>query len=208
MSNELVIVGDVIKSRKKFDPSDWKGFHQTIHQLNDIFSSKLKIPFSVYSGDSFGGVCDTLESAISILLFLQEKLIRFNSRLILIEGDISFGMQGKDFGSLEGKALWESQETFRELKKGSGLFMANLRDHKTTLLLNTILNLIFMIRDDWKNLDWEVYSFFRSNKSQKEIAQNLGYSQQYISKILRTAKMKQVWEAENNLKELINGYFA
>ncbi|QDH79369.1 hypothetical protein FKX85_10105 [Echinicola soli] len=71
-NNEIVLIGDVIKSRKKFNPKEWNYFHDAIDQINEKFELYFKIPLTIYSEDSFGGICKDPVSAAKIILAIQE----------------------------------------------------------------------------------------------------------------------------------------
>ncbi|WP_299363291.1 SatD family protein [Winogradskyella sp.] len=204
-SVELVIIGDVIKSRKKFDPKEWNHFHQMINKINQEFSSSLKIPLTIYAGDSFGGICDNVDSATKIVLAIQEYQGHHKSRVVLIEDKVAYGLDKKNFLTLEGPALWKSENQLKELKKKSSFFLADLKDELKTIAINTILNLILSIRDGWSKIEWEVYKNAGLEIKQKELALKLGVTQQYISKIIKTSKLKLVNEAETNLISILNG---
>lgn len=202
---ELVIIGDVIKSRKKFNPNEWDYFHQLIDEINQKFSSSIKIPLTIYSGDSFGGICDNVDSAVKIVLAIQEHQKYQKSRVVLIEDEVSYGLDKKNFLTLEGPALWKSQNQLKKLKSKPSLFLADLQNELKTVTVNTILNLILSIRDDWSEIEWGIYKNERLDIKQKELANKLGVTQQYISKIIKTSKLKLVKEAETNLTLIING---
>lgn len=202
---EIVLIGDVIKSRKRFNPEEWDYFHQLIKKINDEFHSSIKIPITIYSGDSFGGICNNVESAINIVLAIQENHKYHKSRVVLIEDEISFGLETKKFLNLEGPALWKSQGLLDNLKKSASFFLSDLQNELKTITVNTILNLILSIRNDWSEIEWAVYKHQGLAVTQKDLAEKLGVSQQYISKILNASKIKLVREAQNNLTQILHG---
>lgn len=202
---ELLIVGNVIKSRERFNPKEWDYFHQSIEQINKQFRSSLKIPLIVYSGDSFGGTCDNLNTAIKIVMAIQEYQKYQKSRMVIIEDQVTFGLEKNNFLALEGPALWKSQNNLEKLRKTPSFFLADLQDKIKTAAVNTILNLVLAIRNDWNEIEWEVYKSIGRGIKQKELAVQLGVSQQYISKIMNRSKLKAVKQAEDNLELIING---
>jgi len=202
---EIIIVGDIVNSRKKFNPKEWNYFHQSIEQINEKFSSSVKIPLTIYSGDSFGGICNDINSAIKIVLAIQEYQRFHKSKIVLIEDEISYGIDKKNFLTLEGPALWKSKNKLEILKKNPSFFLADLQNELKTVTINTILNLILSIRNDWNEIEWEVYKLVGLEIKQKKLAGKLNVSQQYISKIMKTSKLKLVKEAEINLTSIIDG---
>lgn len=204
-NNELVIIGDVIKSRKKFNPEKWDDFHHLIKQINEDFSSSIKIPLTIYSGDSFGGTCNSVGAATRIVLAIQEYQKYQKTRIVLIEDAISYGLDKNNFLTLEGPALWKSQNLLDKLKKRQSFFLADLQNELETNTVNTILNLILSIRDDWSEIEWEIYRNEGLEIKQKVLAGKLGVTQQYISKITKKSKLKLIKEAEAKLELILNG---
>jgi len=203
--HEFVLIGDVIQSRKQFKPEAWDYFHQSIKKINEEFRSSIKIPFKIYSGDSFGGICVSVESAVDIVLAIQANHALHKSRLVLIEDEVSFGLETKNFLHLEGPALWKSNDLVANLKKSTSFFLADLQNELKTIAVNTILNLILSIRNDWSEIEWAVYKHLGRDIKQKDLAEKLGVSQQYVSKISNKSKLKLVREAEKNLRQLLHG---
>lgn len=204
-SQELVLIGDAVKHRLKFDPEIWEHFHQSIKTINRKQSQSFKIPLTVYSGDSFGAICKDLHSACNVVLSLQANLRPYAARIVLIEDDILYGIDKNSFLTLEGPALWRSKQLIENLRKSKASFMAELQDELQTITLNTILNLILSIRADWNELEWEVYKSLGTLHTQGEIAVQLQVSQQYISKILTKSKLRLVQAAEHNLRKILHG---
>lgn len=204
MNKELIIIGDVIKSRKKFHPDNWAFFHDSIDCINKNFNSSLKIPFSVYSGDSFGAVCKDLTSALEIVLAIQEFQRHQNSRIILIEDEVTFGMEKNNFLALEGPALWRGEEKLKQAKKNNVQFLADIKDQLLTNIVNATVNLILAIRVDWNDTEWAIYKKYTHTIKQTDIAKDLNISQQYVSKLIRKSHIKLIKSSEKKLRSIVD----
>lgn len=202
---ELVIIGDVIKSRNKFISTEWENFHQSIIDLNKDFSNALKIPFTIYSGDSFGAVCKDLITAVEIILAIQEYQQPYMSRTVLIEDNITYGIDNKNFLTLEGPALWKSQAMLNFLKKNKMLFESDLQNQLMAISINTLINMVLSFKMDWDKKIWTIYKKYKSGVRQKDIAKELKISQQYVSKVINKYHIKLIKSTEDNLKDIING---
>jgi len=202
---KVVLIGDVIQSRKGFNPEQWENFHQSLRVINENFKNSLKIPLTVYSGDSFGAVCRDIETGCNIVLAIQEKQRLYSSRMVLIEDEINYGLDKKSFLTLEGPALWKSVNLLRKLKTKPNYFLSSLEDELMTRTTNTILNLILSIRSEWNTIEWQVYQNVNKDIKQNELAKELDVSQQYISKIIRHSRVMLVKQSEENLKFILNG---
>lgn len=205
MNKKIIIIGDVIKSSKRFHHDKWENFHQSIETINERFASDLTIPFTVYSGDSFGAVCTDISSAAKIILSMQEIQKYYKSRYVLIEDEISYGIDKKSFLTLVGPALWKSEEKLNLIKKRKILFLADLDNNLLSLTINTIMNLILSVKNDWNEQEWIVYRNYNQEVKQKDLAEKLGITQQYVSKIIKQTRLRLIKESEENLKLIING---
>jgi len=85
------------------------------------------------------------------------------------------------------------------------LFLADLDNNLLALTVNTIMNLILSVKNDWNGQEWMVYRIYNQEVKQKELAEKLGIIQQYVSKIIRQARLRLIGESEENLKSIING---
>ncbi|WP_372950011.1 SatD family protein [Mariniphaga sp.] len=201
----IIIIGDVIKSSKRFHPDKWENFHQSVETINKRFAPELIIPFTVYSGDSFGAVCSDISSAAEIILSMQEIQKYYKSRYVLIEDEISYGVEKKSFLTLVGPALWKSEDNLNNIKKSKMFFVSDLQNKLLTITVNTIMNLILSVKNDWNEQEWEVYRNYNEEVKQKELAEKLGITQQYVSKLIKQARLHLIKESEENLKIIING---
>ena len=202
---QLILIGDVIKSSKKFHPEKWGSFEPSINKINQRFKSFLLIPFTIYSGDSFGAVCKDVASATEIILAIQEVQKYQRSRIVLIEDEITYGIEQKNFLTLEGPALWKSEEKLASIKKKKQLFLADLSNPLLTKTVHTIVNLILAVRSDWSEQAWTIYEKYTPEVKQQDLAEELGITQQYVSKIIRQSRLRLINEAEENLKSIIDG---
>jgi predicted XRE-type DNA-binding protein len=204
MEDKYVIVGDIIKSRKNFKPEKWDLFSQAIDKVNERYREEMEIPFSIYSGDSFGAVIYKLKSAFKIILGIQEQLQDFKTRMVLVEGEISYGLESKSFFKLEGPALWNTDKELKKIKRGDQNFTSSLKDEQMNLIINTVVNLMLAMRSDWSELQWKVSHYVREGLTQEEIAQQLNITQQYVSKIKRNSQCKLLHKAEKNILDLLD----
>ena len=207
-ASQLVLIGDIIQSRKGFNPQQWKLFHQAIESLNRDFEKELTTPLVVYSGDSFGAIVKNVNTAVTLSLKLQERISPLKVRIVLIEDEVSYGLESRNFLELEGPALWKSPDRMKELKENGSYFRADIKDQYLSFSLNASLNLILAVKYDWDEIEWEIYRQYPEHKTQKEIARQKGVSQQYISKLIRQSKFKLVKQSEKNLILLSNGNYA
>ena len=146
-----------------------------------------------------------MTSATEIILAIQEIQKHQRSRFVLIEDEITYGMEQKNFLTLEGPALWKSEEKLTIIKKKKQLFLADLNNELLTKTVNTIVNFILAVRNDWNEQEWTIYKNYTPEVKQQDLAEDMGITQQYVSKIIGQSKLRLIREAEENLKSIIDG---
>ncbi len=204
MNSEVVLIGDIIKSRKKFDSDKWKEFHSGIKLLNKKYVPAFKIPLTVYSGDSFGAVVNDILAGIEIILNFPMAMDDYKARIVLIHGDVQFGMELKNMTNLEGPALWKSTEKIKELKTSDLYFGLEMDSKKFEKILQSNINLLLSHKYSWSSLQKAVYTEYCKDQTQKQIAKKLNTTQQYISQIIRKENFRIVKDAEESIYGLIN----
>ena len=85
------------------------------------------------------------------------------------------------------------------------LFIADLDNNFLSLTVNTIMNLILSVKNDWNEQEWIVYRSYNEEVKQKDLAGKLGITQQYVSKIIKQSRLRLIKESEENLTHIING---
>lgn len=90
---------------------------------NDTRGIRLveKIPFTIYSGYSFCGICVSIASAVDTVFAIQAYRTLPASRFVLIEDEVSLGLETKNSPNLEGPAFWKSNDPVVIIKR-AGLF--------------------------------------------------------------------------------------
>jgi hypothetical protein len=203
MKNKIVIIGDIIDSQKFFNPSTWTYFKESINEINNKFFNKMEIGLTIYSGDCFGAVCKNLNGSYDIVNMLFSKF-NDNVRIVLIKDEISFGFEQKNFLQLQGPAVWKAEKIMKYLKKEKMYFKAELPNKQISDFLTIAMNLIINIKSGWTNSQKKIVSLYDEGIGQREIAENLNVTQQYISKELIKAKYNLIKKSEIYLRSIWN----
>lgn len=205
-SQNILIYADIIGSEKLLTRQGerWKTILQpTLQRLNAEYQSHLLLPFETVAGDSFGSVVKDLPSAANIVLSIQENLQPVEARIVLIKDIVRHGINGQHFNELHGEALWKADKAIKQLKKDKHLFTAQMDNEALMLSLNTMINLIFAIRQKWSPTTWATYQYYQQGNKQKAIAELVGVSQQYVSKSLNEQHIRLIIQSQHDMMALL-----
>lgn len=118
--------------------------------LKDQFLS----PITITLGDEFQSIAKDLSTAISILLHLEETIVKtqknFKLRYVLVEGTIETPINAQIAYGMLGKGLTEAREILTNSKRQKARFNINLRDKSLGNALNNSFVVMQKIIDRWK----------------------------------------------------------
>lgn len=216
MKNIAVLTGDIIGSRKVNNIEDLMGVLKRV--FADIKKdTSIVFEAEIYRGDSFQIVIlnpkDALLFAVLVRVGLKAKtIVKPNSNSIPIyklwDARIAIGIgeaviKSKIIES-NGEAFQLSGLEFDKLEKERGKLniLTVWKDENTTF--NIIVKLLSIIIDKWTKLTSEVvYEYLLKNKTQSEMAKQLGISQPAIHKRLSIANMDVIENSINYISSKI-----
>lgn len=216
MKNIAVLTGDLIGSRKVNNIEDLMGVLKRV--FADIKKdTSIVFEAEIYRGDSFQIVIlnpkDALLFAVLVRVGLKAKtIVKPNSNSIPIyklwDARIAIGIgeaviKSKIIES-NGEAFQLSGLEFDKLEKERGKLniLTVWKDENTTF--NIIVKLLSIIIDKWTKLTSEVvYEYLLKNKTQSEMAKQLGISQPAIHKRLSIANMDVIENSINYISSKI-----
>ena len=79
----LVLMADVIGSRKKESTELISEFKRIVNYINDKWSKEILSPLTITLGDEFQGVINTTENSIKVIFDIEEEIIKNNQDLKL-----------------------------------------------------------------------------------------------------------------------------
>lgn len=216
MKNIAVLTGDIVGSRKVNNIEDLMGVLKRV--FADIKKdTSIVFEAEIYRGDSFQIVIlnpkDALLFAVLVRVGLKAKtIVKPNSNSIPIyklwDARIAIGIgeaviKSKIIES-NGEAFQLSGLEFDKLEKERGKLniLTVWKDENTTF--NIIVKLLSIIIDKWTKLTSEVvYEYLLKNKTQSEMAKQLGISQPAIHKRLSIANMDVIENSINYISSKI-----
>ncbi len=199
MKDYIIIMADIVDSRSSDQNKLMKSFKKVTKDVNNDHREVLLSPMTITLGDEFQGVVDSVESAVELIFFLEEKIIHeqagFKLRYVIFEGAIDTPINKVIAYEMLGEGLTNAREALDENKKSDCRYHFHLKNKKKSNALTDSMFLYQSILDDWKiSKDYHLISSFIELKDYKKVADELGKTR------------SQIWKREKSLK--IEEYFS
>lgn len=203
MEDVCVITGDIKKSRKLENRSEvQKRLKSGLSEINLKYKEELLSDFMITLGDEFQGVLKSPEKCYSVFLDIQDSL-HLNIYFGIGIGDIETEIYEKTI-EMDGSAFYRSREALKEAKKKKSSLILKSGSDYFDEIVNTIFNLITIIRDKWTKRQKEIVEFYKSGElTYEDVAQHFRVTKQSVSQVLKTANFEAIQKAENCLGTIL-----
>lgn len=202
MSNnvkQIILMADVVNSKLKEPKELIEGFKEIVKVANKKFKLNINSPLTITLGDEFQGIISNLSTALEIVFFLEEEIIKkqakFQLRYVINEGIIETSINTKRAYEMLGEGLTMARQSLLDLKNTKYRFMVFTENEVVSQILNESFYVYQTIIQNWsiKN-DYLLVASFIENKDYK-----------IVSKVLNKDRSL-IWKREKSLG--INSYFA
>lgn len=200
-------MADIINSRKFDQQKLMIEFKNAVKLLNDQQRLSLLSPITITLGDEFQGVVNSLESAINIMISLEEivlsRALNFQLRYTLVQGQIDTKINSKIAYEMLGEGLTAARESLHGLKKTKSRFFIGLKNGKLSDAINNAFFAFQGIIDNWTRLkDGNIASMFLNKIDYKQIAINVNKEKSVIWKRKKSLKIEEYLAIKNVLTYL------
>ncbi len=207
MTTKIVILADIISSKKFFDSENsLQQLNTSLNKINKQFHQQLHIPFEIVAGDSFGAVVHHLSDATEIVFAIQQEIYPMSARIVLVQDEIIYNSNKKKFNEISGKSLWKANDLITFTRKNKLLFSLSLPDEYLQTSLHCVCNLILEQKSTWKTTSWNINKYYQKNYTQQKIADTLSISQQYVSQSIKKHKIHFIRNIQNDILNAIKKY--
>jgi hypothetical protein len=202
-----VLMADVIDSRKLDQQNLMTQFKNIVMLLNSQHHPNILSPMTITLGDEFQGVVNDLQSAINIIIALEEMILlqelRFKLRYTLIQGQIDTEINSKIAYEMLGEGLTTARQCLQNLKNDKRRFYVGLKDKKLADAVNNTFFAFQGIVDGWTRLnDVYIASKFINDIDYKQIAIEINKEKSVIWKRKKSLKIDDYLALRNVLKYL------
>lgn len=203
----FILMSDVVGSGQKNQVSLMHNFKQTVSKINLEYKDQLISPLTITLGDEFQGLVDTLQTALHIIIALEEEIIKqdfdFQLRYVLLYGDIETDINQKIAYEMLGDGLREARYTLNHMKANTQRFYIQIGDSNLDSILNNTFIILENIIDKWnREKDYELISAFITFKDYKLVAEQMNKTRSQIWKREKTLNISSYEAAKTILSAI------
>ena len=200
-----ILMADIIGSRKTNQQKLMKDFKNIAGKVDQALRDQFLSPITITLGDEFQSIPRDLSSALTVILQLEEAIIKaekgFKLRYVLVEGLIETPINSKIAYEMLGSGLTKARELLTQSKKTKSRFKIVLQDEALGCALTNSFVALQSIIDDWKlEKDYYIVEEFLQHADYKKVALVLDKERSLMWKRERSLKLEEYFA----LKEVIN----
>lgn len=219
-TEKYVIMTDMKRSRDEDESVASEKAVNLIGFLNRRYRSDIFLPFQVYRGyDEIVGILKSIEHLCPLFIDVAIMLHPFITRIAVVHGKINYqysntevnvwnsGKLGDEgFITMGGDAFVKANDILGKLKKIDRLF--KLQGRNELLDRSLSLNIEEMLREikNWSKIENDVVNLYRKFRNQVKVAEQLGISQQRVSKIFQQISYSHIDFQEAEINAIFHEY--
>jgi hypothetical protein len=208
MCDHYVVLGDVVQSR---DIDARPQFRSMLAEACDRVSRQYKddvfAPFQLLKGvDELGGVLSSAVRIYDIVKDLFDALHPHQLRIGVVLGEIDVGAETGVVSKMDGPAFHRGDELLDSIEQSDLLFEARTGRERFDLAVSDEINLLLAHRQQWTDRQREIIACYERRENQYEVADELGISQQAVSKTLGKASWPMIRHVEERLDRVLEEY--
>lgn len=195
----IAIIGDIKHSKEIEDRRTvQKQLKELLDEVNIEFSKDITSKFTITLGDEFQGLLSNGMNVMRIIQLVEQRMYPIQIRFGIGIGSITTDIDANMAIGADGPGYYKARDAIEYLKKQEKKRMISSSDVRfevdsdnqgTTILLNTIADLMFTIKSSWSKRQRQViWDLLIHQDSQKEVANRLKITQPTVNKILTAGK--------------------
>lgn len=208
MPNRYVVLGDVVQSRDIDDRNEFQDRLRTAcDHVNQQFDRDIYARFQMLKGvDEVGGVLASASNIYAIVKYLFDDLDPHRLRIAVVYDEVDVGIETRVVSEMDGPAFHQADGLLDSIEQTGLLFdMQTGRKHLDLAVADEI-NLLLAMRQQWTDRQREVVNQYEQYENQYEVADELGISQQAVSKTLSKASWPLIEHVEKRLEQILQEY--
>ena len=195
----IAVIGDIKGSRSMEDRNQVQlKLRKTLDEINLKYDSDISSKFMITLGDEFQGLLSNGANIMHIITQIEQKMhpvkIRFGIGVgeitTSINHDMAIGADGPGYYKARAAIEYLKDNEKRKQMSASDIrFEVDGENQGTTIMFNTILSLLTVIKSTWSDRQREViWDMFENQGSQVDVAKRLNIKQPTVQRILATGK--------------------
>lgn len=195
----VAIVGDIKKSKKIDNRSEVQNkLKQVLEEINNKYKSDVSAKFIITLGDEFQGLLGNGINTINIISEIERKMYPVRMRFGIGIGKITTDVNKEMALGADGPGYYKARNAIEYLKDNENKKQAIAADVRfevesdnqaTTIMLNTILELMTAIKESWSDRQREIiWNMLEYQDSQIDVAKRLKIQQPAVQKSFSKGK--------------------
>lgn len=210
----IAIIGD-IKESKKIDNRNeiQKKLKLVLQEINEKYNDTISSKFIITLGDEFQGLLCNGANTMPIILEIERKMYPIKIRFGVGVGTITTEVNKEMSLGADGPGYYKARNAIEFLKdneKKNQTNAADIRleveseDQAATIMINTILSLVTVIKDLWSDRQREIiWDMLKHQDSQVDVAKRLKIKQPAVQKSLAKGKYYAYKEALDTIEKAL-----
>src|SRR5665647_597106 len=195
----VVLVADINKSKKIDNRSEFPyKLKQVLEEINNKYKGDVSARFIITLGDEFQGLLGNGINTINIISEIERKMYPVRMRFGIGIGKITTDVNKEMALGADGPGYYKARNAIEYLKDNENKKQAIAADVRfevesdnqaTTIMLNTILELMTAIKDSWSDRQREIiWDMLEHQDSQIDVAKRLKIQQPAVQKSFSKGK--------------------
>jgi hypothetical protein len=195
----VAIIGDMKESKKIENRNEvQKKLKQVLEEINEKYDNDISSKFIITLGDEFQGLLCSGANTMHIITEIERKMFPIKIRFGVGVGTITTDVHKEMSIGADGPAYYKARSAIDFLKENEKKKQTNTADIRfevqsenqaTTIMINTILSLLTVIKDSWSHRQREIiWDMLEHQDSQVDVAKRLKIQQPAVQKSLSKGK--------------------
>ncbi len=195
----IAIIGDIKESKKIDNRSEvQKKLKFVLEEINKKFDDDISSKFIITLGDEFQGLLCNGANTMNIISEIERKMYPIKIRFGVGVGTLTTEVNKEMSLGADGPGYYKARTAIEYLKDNEKRNQTNAADIRievesenqaTTIMINTILSLLTVIKDSWSDRQREIiWDMLEHQDSQVDVAKRLKIQQPAVQKSLAKGK--------------------
>lgn len=199
----IILMADMISSQKMPQPVTQNEFKHIVSEINSKYRKNILSPLTITLGDEFQSVIKDVNTAIKIIIEIEEYLVFRNSsiflRYVVHEGEIDTEINTENAHGMVGNGLTQTRKLLSYSKKTKERFLIAIDDNDTIYKkYRALFNLYNMFIELWGRKEGELIEWFLNLDDYKLVAEKVNKNRSLIWKRKKSLQI----EPYKSLKKL------
>ena len=200
-----VVVGDLVSSSGVEDRESFQERLDAVCRgINRRLAGHLEAEFKIVKGiDEVGAVLTDVSKVYEVVTTFLEELHPYRMRCVLVRGVIDTAFSSRDVAKMDGPAFHQAASLMEHLKRTRLLFAISTGRKIVDPLVAGLINLLLMARGGWSATQRRIIREYERTGVQSKVAEDLGITQQAVSRVLARSRWKEIHGIEENLRGVL-----